>query len=102
MGLFDWTRSRRPPRPAWEPRLSDALHEAGSYRVSYDGWTPASLPGDPVLDWTSTFPRREAIRVSDSLIAIAPARAEVAALMLERAGLAPRRDAEDWTGIERI
>lgn len=101
MGLFRRTTPHRPTRPAWGPRLSDALHETGSYRVTYDGWTPASLPGDPVLDWTSTIPRREAIRVSDSLIAIAPARAEVAALMLERAGLAPRRDAEDWTGIER-
>ena len=101
MGLFDWIRPSRPRRPEWEPRLSDALHETGSYSVSYDGWSPASLSGDPVLSETKWVRRRDAVRISEALIAIAPERADLAARMLEREGLRPRGTAGDWDAIER-
>lgn len=101
MNLFDWIRPRTPKRPTWEPRLSDALHEVGSYKISYHGWTPASLSGDPILTWNTRVRRREAIRVSGDVIAILPSRAEIAARVLEREGLSPRGASEDWSEIEK-
>lgn len=95
--MFGWLKSSRQDEGS---RFSDALNEAGGYRVDYGNWRPITLAGDPVM--IGTMPRKEAVAVSRQLLGMADERAEAARDVLGRLGVSPGSDPHDWEQVETL